>query len=92
MSMQCKEKKNPKHEKEVSFHYNEPVMVDSVSMVKNKYDMGKISFKCSILIFIFLLINILWLVSTILNEKLIKKGINVLNNVNAVLIFMLSQM
>ena len=34
MSMQCKEKKNPKHEKQVAFHYNAPVMVDSVSMVK----------------------------------------------------------
>ena len=34
MSMQCKEKKNPKNEKEVKFHYNAPIMVDSVSMVK----------------------------------------------------------
>ena len=37
MSMQCKEKNNPKHEKEVSFHYNALVMVDSVSMVKKSW-------------------------------------------------------
>ena len=94
MSMQCKEKKNPKHENKVSFHYNAPVMVDIISMVlKNQHDMGTISFKCSILILIFLLINSLWLVSTNLNENLIEKGIDVLNNVSAVLIVvMLSHM
>ena len=34
MAMQCKEKKNHTHEKEVSFHDNPYVMVESVSMVK----------------------------------------------------------
>ena len=68
-------------------------MVDSVSMVKNQHDMGTISFKCTILIFNFLLINNLWFVLTNLNENLIEKGINVLNNVNAMLIVvMLSHM
>ena len=86
MSMSYKEKKNPKHEKEVSFHYNELVMVDGVFMVKNKHDMGTISFKCSILIFIFPLINSIWLVPTMLNDDLIENEINVLNNVSAMLI------
>ena len=88
MSMQCKEKNNPKHEKEVSFHYNAPVLVDS-----GQHDMGTISLKCSMLIFNLLLINNIWFVPTILNEYFVKKGINVLNNVSAVLIVvMLSQM
>ena len=34
MSMQCQEEKIPKHKNEVSFHYNTPVMINSVSMVK----------------------------------------------------------
>ena len=38
MSMQCKEKNNHKHEKEVAFHYNALVMVDSLSMVKSQHD------------------------------------------------------
>ena len=84
--MQFKEEKKPKHEKEVSLHHNEPIMVDSVSMVKHNHDMGTISFICSILIFIFLLFNSIWLVLTILNEDLVEKGINILNNVSAVLI------
>ena len=68
-------------------------MVDSVPMIKQKHDMGTISFICSILIFIFLLINNVWLVSTILNVNLVENGINVLNNVNAMLIvIMISQM
>ena len=62
MSMQCKEKNNPKHEKEVSFHYDAPVMVDMVSMVKNGHDMGTISFICSMLIFNLLVINSIWFV------------------------------
>ena len=87
MSMKCKDKKNPKHEKEVPFHYNEHVMVHSVSMVKNQHDMGTISFKCSILIFNFLLINSLVL------TNLIEKGIDVLNNVSTLLIVVMpSQM
>ena len=80
---------NPKHENEVSFHYNAPVMVDSVYMVKNHHDMGTISFKCSMLIFNLLLINNIWFVPTILNEDFMKKGINVLNHVSAVFIFFL---
>ena len=75
MSMQCKEKKNPKHKKEVSFHYNAPVMVDSVSKVKCQHDMGTISFKSSILIFSFLSINNLWMISTNLNKYFIENGI-----------------
>ena len=71
MSMQFKEEKNPKHEKEVSLHHNAPIMVDSVSMVKHNHDMGTISFICSILIFIFLLFSSIWLVPTILNEFLV---------------------
>ena len=93
MSMQFKKKKNPKHEKEVSLHHNAPIMVDSVPMVKHKHDVGTIAFICSILIFIFLLISSVWLVSTILNVNLVENGINVLNNVNAMLIvIMISQM
>ena len=89
MSRQCKEENNPKHENEVSFHYNAPIMVDSVPMVKNKHDVGTLSFKCSILIFNFLLINNIYLVLTILNVDLVEKGINVVNNVSAVLIFIM---
>ena len=93
MSMHCKEKNNPKHKKEVSFHYNAPVFVDSASVVKNHHDMGTISFKCSMLIFSLLLINNIWFVPTILNEDFVGKGINVLNNVSVVLIsIMLIQM
>ena len=77
----------------MAFHYNAPVMVDSVSMVKIQHDMGTISFKCSKLIFILLLINNIWFVPTILNEDLVEKWINVLNNVSVVLIvIMLNQM
>ena len=93
MPMQFKEENNPKHEKEVSLHHNTSIMVDSVPMIKHKHDMGTISFICSILILRFLLINSIWLVPTILNVYLVEKGINVLNNVSAVLIVvMLSQM
>ena len=70
MSMQCKEKNNPKHEKEVSFHYNAPVLVDS-----GQHDMGTISLKCSMLIFNLLLINSIWFFPTILNEYFVKKGL-----------------
>ena len=88
MYIQCKEKKNPKHEKEVSFHYNAPVLVDS-----NQDYMGAISFKYSMLIFNLLLISSIWFVPTTLNEDFVGKGINVLNNVSAVLIsIMLIQM
>ena len=59
LSMQCKEKNNTKHEKEVSFHYNAPVMFDSVSMVKNQHDMGTTSFKCSVLIFVCFVITLI---------------------------------
>ena len=89
MAMQCKEKKNHKHEKEVSFHYNALVMDDSVSMVKNQDDMGTISFICSMLVFILLLINSIWFIPTMLNEDFVEKGINVLNNISAVLIFVM---
>ena len=93
VSMQFKEEKKPKHEKEVSLHHNAPIMVDSVSMVKHNHDMGTISFICSILIFIFLLISSVWLDSTKLKVNLVGNGINVLNNVNVVLIvIMISQM
>ena len=93
MSMQCREKKNPKHKKEVSFHYNTLVMIGSVYMVKIQHDMGTISFKCSMLIFSLLLISSIWLVPTILNEDFVEKEINVLNNVSAMLIIiMLSHM
>ena len=55
--------------------------------------MGTISFKCSILIFILLLINSIWFVPTILNEDLIGNKINVLINVSGMLIVvMLSHM
>ena len=85
-------KKNPKHEREVSFHYNAHIMVYSVPMVKHKHDMGTISFICSIVIFIFLLISSIWLVPTTLNEYLIEECIHVHNNVSAVLIVvMMSQ-
>ena len=86
MFVQFKEEKNPKHEKEVSLHHNVPIMVDSVPMIKHKCDVGTISFICSIFIFSFLLINNVWLVSTILNVNLVENGINVLNNVSVVLI------
>ena len=77
----------------MSFQYNAPIMVDSVSMVKNQHDMGTISSKCSMLISSLVLINSIWFVPTILNEDFLEKGINVLNHVNEVLIFvMLSQM
>ena len=93
MSLQCQEKNNHKHEKKVSFHYNAHVMVDSVSMVKNQHDMGTISSKCSMLISSLVLINSIWFVPTILNEDFMEKGINVLNNVSALLILvMLIQM
>ena len=76
MSMQGKEKKNPK-----------------LDMVKHKHDMGIISFICSMVILSLLLINSIWFVPTILNKDFLEKGINVLNNVSAVLIVvMLSQM
>ena len=55
MSMQFKEEKNHKHEKEVVLHHNAPIMVDSVPMVKHKHDVGTISFICSILIFNFVI-------------------------------------
>jgi hypothetical protein len=88
MSIQCKEEKNLKHEKEVSFHYNAPVLVDSVSMVKSEHGSGTISFTCSMFIF-----SSLWLGPTMLNEDVIKNVINVLNNVSAALIIaLLSQM
>ena len=62
-------------------------------MVKSQHDMGTISFKCSMLVFNLLLISSIWFVSTILNEDFVEKGINVLNNVSAMLIVvMLSQM
>ena len=86
MSMQCKEKRNPKHEKEVSFHYNAHILVDSVPMVKHKHYMGRISFIYSILILNLLLITSIWFVPTILNEDFVEKGINVLNYVSALLI------
>ena len=86
MSMQCQEKKNPKHKKEVPFHYHTPVMIDSVSMVKIQHDMGTMSFKCSILVFSLLLINSIWFTPAILNEDFVEKWINVLKNINAVLI------
>ena len=94
MSMQCQEKKNPKHKNEVSFHYNTPVMIDSTfSMVKIHHDMGTISFKCPMLVFILLPINSIWFVPTVLNEYFVEKGINILNNINLVLIVvMLTQM
>ena len=89
MSIQCKEEKNPKHEKEVSIHYDAPILVDSVSMVKSQHGLGTISFTGSMFIFNLLLINSMWLVLTMLNEDVI----NVLNNVSAVLIVvLLSQM
>ena len=89
MSIQCKEEKIPKHEKEVSFHYNAPILVDSVSMVKSQHGLGTISFTCSMFIFSLLLISSMWLGSTMLNEDVIKNVINVLNNVSAVLIVVL---
>ena len=68
-------------------------MVHSVPMIKHKHDMRTISFICSILIFDFLMFNNIWLVLTILNEDLVEKWINVLNNVSAVLIVvMMSKM
>jgi hypothetical protein len=89
MSIQYKEEKNPKHEKEVSFHYNALVLVDSVSMVKSHHGSGTISFTCSMFIFSLLLISCMWLGPTMLNEDVI----NVLNNVSAMLIVvLLSQM
>ena len=68
-------------------------MVDNVPIIKHKNDMGTNSFKCSILIFIFLLINSIWLALTILNVDLIENGINALKNYSIVLIaIMISQM
>ena len=61
-------------------------MVDGATVIKIQHDMGTISFKCSMLIFSLLLINIIWFVPTILNEDFVEKGINVLNNVSALLI------
>ena len=90
MYMKFKEENNPKHEKEVSLHHNTPIVVDSVPMVKHKHDVGTISFICSILIFIFLMINSLWFVLTIWNVNLVENGINVLNNVNAMLIVIMT--
>ena len=93
MSIQCKEEKKPKHEKEVSFHYNAPVLVDSVSMVKSQHGSGTISLTCSMFIFSLLLIRSMWLGPTMLNEDVIKNVIDVLNNVSEVLIVvLLSQM
>ena len=43
MPMQFKEENNPMHENEVSLHYNTPIMVDNVSMVKHKHGVGTIS-------------------------------------------------
>ena len=92
MSMQCQEKKNPKHKKEVLLHYNTPIMVDSVSMVKIQHVMGTISFKCSMLVFSLLLISNIWFVPIIWNGYFVEKGINVLNNISEVLIVvMMSQ-
>jgi hypothetical protein len=88
MSIQCKEEKNPKHEKEVSNHYDAPVLVDSV-LDKSQHGMGTISFTCSMFIFGLLLISSMWLGPTMLNEDVIKNVIDVLNNVSAVLIFVL---
>jgi hypothetical protein len=89
MSIQCKEEKKPKHEKEVSIHYDAPVLVDSVSMVKSQHGLGTISFTGSMFIFNLLLINNMWLGPTMLNEDVTKNVINVLNNVSAVLIVVL---
>ena len=94
MSMQVKEEKNPKHEEEVSLHHSTSIMVDNGPMKKHKHDTSTNSFTYSMLIFSLLLISsIIWLVPTILNEDFVKKGVNVLNNICAVLmIIMLSQM
>ena len=85
MSMQFKEEKNPKHEKEVSLHKNTSIMVDSVPMIKQRHYVCTIYFLCLILIFNFLLISSLWMVLTILKVDLVEKGVNVFNNVSAVL-------
>ena len=41
MSIQCKEEKNPKHEKEMSNHYDAHVLVDSV-LDKSQHGMGTV--------------------------------------------------
>ena len=93
MSMQVKEDKNPKHEEEVSLHHNTSTMVDNVPMINPKHDTSTNSFTYSMLIFILLLISSIWLIPTILNEDFVEKGVNVLNNICAVLIIvMLSHM
>jgi hypothetical protein len=87
------QKQGHEKEKEVSFHYNAPVLVDSVSMVKRHHGSGTISFTCSMFIFSLLLISSTWLGPTMLNEDVIKNVINVLNNVDTMLIVvLLSQM
>ena len=92
MSMQFKAETNPKHEKEVSLHRNTSIMVYSVPMIKHNHDVGTISFLCSILISIFLVINNIWFALKILNLYLVENGINILKNVSAVLIvIMMSQ-
>ena len=70
----------------MSFHYNTPIMINSGYMVKIQHDMGTISFKCSMLVFILLLISSIWFTPAILNEDFVEKWINVLKNINAVLI------
>ena len=87
--MQLKEEANPKHEKEVPLHHNTYITVYSFPMIKHNHDVGTISFICSILIFRFLLFSNIWLVPTILNEDLVENGINVLNNVSTMLIFIM---
>jgi hypothetical protein len=89
MSIQCKEEKNLKHEEEVEFHYNAPILVDSISTVKSQHSSSTISFTCSMFIFSLLLISGMRLGPTMLNEDVIKNVVNVLNNVSAVLIVVL---
>ena len=68
-------------------------MIDSVYVVKSQHYMVIVSFKCSMLVLILLLINNIWFVPTILNEYFVKKGINVLENISAVsIVAMMSQM
>ena len=93
MSMQVKEEKNPKHEEEVSLHHNTSTMLDNVHVIKHKFDTSTNSFTYSMFIFILLLISSIWLIPRILNEDFEEKGVNILNNLYAVLmIVMLSLM
>jgi hypothetical protein len=88
VSVKSKEESNPKHEMEVSMHRN--TMMNIVPVWKEKHDVGAFSFTSlySVLLFSFLLFSSIWLIAAAVNVDVIVNGINVLNNISAVVIIL----